>query len=86
VTFENRRTAPLWQGLRDFILGGTFVFVIVSVYQIGTFTQSVKDFMTSQELSHKTLEQENTILSNKVESLIQDKVARTGKPFQYVAR
>lgn len=70
-----------WQGIRDFILGGTFLACLGTLWQMSAFVQSVKDFESAQQISHTDIEIKFSTIFKELDVLREWKVSTTQKPF-----
>jgi hypothetical protein len=70
-----------WQLLRDFLLGGTFIFCITILWQTSSFVQKINDFMESQKEEWVHTDVRVKILETDMQIVKECIVAKTGKPF-----
>lgn len=70
-----------WQGIRDFFLGGTFIFCLTILWQMAAFVQSVKDFQVKQKELQQEVDIKFSVIYNELDVLREWKVSVTQKPF-----
>lgn len=77
------RKINTWQGIRDGVSIGTFIFCLGIFWQVASFVTKVNSYIETHKGLHQEIETKLTVQNNAISILRDWKVSVTQKPFYY---